>query len=236
VTDPVLVHPAVARRQFMEYAAGEIDNGNLAHGALLIALEDQPQLDLLPWESALEDLTERVRRRVTPGEPDVFRLGHLHAEMFDRDGYRGDSENYYDPRNAWLSDVIARRRGLPISLSVIFLHVAGRLGLHAAGVGLPGHFLVKVQFELSEVYVDPFNGGTTLTMPEIAELLRDMSGGRLALSSDYLRAWSGRQILMRLLANLVNMHTMRGEERRAAAARERMELLGAAAGDPLLSS
>ncbi len=224
MTEPALIHPAEARRRFVEFAAGEIDNRNLARGALLIALEDQSQVDIEGSERSLDDLIARVRAR-SSGQPGIFRLGHLHGEMFDRDGYTGDSENYYDPRNAWLNEVIARHRGLPIALSIIFLHVAQRVGLNAAGVGMPGHFLVKVQFELSEVYIDPFNAGTTLTLPEIATLLKELSGGRVDLSSEHLRAWNGRQILARLLANLVNMHSMKGDARRAAAARERMEIL-----------
>src|SRR5688500_4385668 len=163
----MLTHPAEARRRFREYAAGEITNANLAYGALLIALEDNPGLDIDHYMQELDDLAERAERRCGRGEPPVFRLGHLHAEMFDVDRYVGDANSYYDPRNAYLNEVIDRRAGLPISLSIIFLHVAARLGLSAAGVGLPGHYVVKVQFELNEVYVDPFHSGTTLTMPEI---------------------------------------------------------------------
>ena len=164
-------------------------------------------------------------KRGSPGEPGVFRLGHLHAEMFDVDGYRGDGGNYYDPRNAYLNEVIDRRVGIPITLSVIFLHLASRLGLNAAGVGLPGHYIVKVQFELNEVYVDPFHGGSTLTMGEIASLLTQMTGGRGKLLPEHLRAWSGRETLLRILANLQNMWTRSGDSRRAASAHERMEIL-----------
>jgi regulator of sirC expression with transglutaminase-like and TPR domain len=110
-------------------------------------------------------------------------------------------------------------------LSIIFLHVAAKLGLAASGVGLPGHYIVKVQFALNEVYVDPFHGGTTLTLAEIAELLRQISGGSLQLASEHLRAWSGRETLARVLANLQSMWMRAGDARRANAARERMELL-----------
>jgi regulator of sirC expression with transglutaminase-like and TPR domain len=221
----MLVHPAEARRQFRELAAGEITNENLAHGALLIALEDHPGIDILHYEAALDDLAARAARRCSPGEPPIFRLGHLHAEMFDVDGYEGDTFSYYDPRNAYLHEVIDRRRGLPITLSILFLHVAAKLGLAAAGVGLPGHYIVKVQFELNEVYVDPFHGGTTLTLQEIAELLREIGGGAIHLSSEHLRAWSGRETLVRVLSNLQNMWNRAGDARKANAAQERMELL-----------
>lgn len=223
----MLIHPAEARRRFREFAAGEITNANLARGALLIALEEYPQLDVDAYVHELDALAERVLRRGGAIEPAVFRLGHLHAEMFDADGYTGDDESYYDPRNAYLNDVIDRKAGLPIALSIVFLHVAERVGLTAFGVGLPGHYLVKVQFELNEVYVDPFRGGTTLTMPEIAELLHQVSGGGVKLASEHLRSWSGRQTLIRVLANLQNMWGRRGEARKASAARERLEILQA---------
>jgi regulator of sirC expression with transglutaminase-like and TPR domain len=221
----MLIHPAEARRQFREYAEGDITNANLARGALLIALEEYPRLDVDGYVDELDGLAARVEKRCTPNEPPVFRLGHLHAELFDVDGYRGDSTSYYDPRNAYLNEVIDRRIGIPITLSIIFLHVATKLGFTAFGVGLPGHYIVKVQFELNEVYVDPFHDGTTLTMTEIGALLRQVSGGQAQLGREHLRAWSGRETLARVLANLQSMWTRAGDPRRANAARERMEIL-----------
>jgi regulator of sirC expression with transglutaminase-like and TPR domain len=221
----MLIHPAEARRQFREFAEGEITNANLARGALLIALEEYPRLDVSGYIDELDGLAARVERRCSPSEPPVFRLGHLHAELFDVDGYRGDTGSYYDPRNGYLNEVIDRRLGIPITLSIVFLHVATKLGFTAAGVGLPGHYIVKIQFELNEVYVDPFHDGTTLTMAEIATLLRQVTGGQAQLGREHLRAWSGRETLARVLANLHSMWTRAGDPRRATAARERMEML-----------
>jgi regulator of sirC expression with transglutaminase-like and TPR domain len=223
----MLIHPAEARRRFRQYADGEITNENLAYGALLIALEDNPHIDVNHYVDELDALAKRVEDRAAPGEPLVFRLGHLHAEMFDTQRYAGDATNYYDPRNAYLHEVIERKTGIPITISIVFLHVATKLGFKAAGVGLPGHYIVKVQFELNEVYVDPFHGGTTLTMSEIGTLLREVSGGASALSAEHLRAWDGRQTLARVLANLQNMWIRAGDHRKALAARERMEILAA---------
>ena len=221
----MLIHPAEARRQFRDFAAGEITNENLALGALLIALEDYPRLDVHGYLDELEALAARVERRCSPGEPPVFRLGHLHAEMFDVDEYRGDTTSYYDPRNAYLNEVIDRKLGIPITLSILFLHVASKIGLAASGVGLPGHYLVKVQFELNEVYVDPFYAGVTLTIPEIGALLRQTSGGSVQLASEHLRAWSARETLHRVLANLHGMWNRAGDSRRAISAKERMEII-----------
>lgn len=221
----MLIHPAEARRRFREFAAGEITNENLAEGALLIALEEYPRLDVQGYLDELDGVAARAERRCVAGEPPVFRLGHLHAEMFDVAGYAGDTQSYYDPRNAYLNEVIDRKLGIPITLSIVFLHAAARLGFTASGVGLPGHYIVKVQFELNEVYVDPFHGGTTLSLAEIGELLREVSGGQTQLASEHLRAWSGRDTLVRVLANLQNMWARAGDGRRALAAAERMEIL-----------
>ncbi|HUR82082.1 MAG TPA: transglutaminase-like domain-containing protein [Thermoanaerobaculia bacterium] len=221
----MLIHPAEARRRFIEYAEGEITHENLAEGALLIALEDYPRLDLNGHLDELNTLAARVQKRCRRGEPGIFRLGHLHAEMFDTDNYRGDTQSYYDPRNAYLNEVIDRKLGIPITLAIVFLHVAAKIGLNASGVGLPGHYIVKVQFELNEVYVDAFHSGQTLTVPEIAALLKQLSGGTTTLSSEHLRASSGRETLHRVLANLVSMWSRAGDTRRAHSAHERMELL-----------
>lgn len=221
----MLIHPAEARRQFTELAAGEITNENLARGALLIALEDYPRLDVDGYLDELDALAMRVEQRCTPGEPPIFRLGHLQAVMFDADGYRGDTHNYYDPRNAYLNEVIDRKLGIPITLSIVFLHVAAKVGLDAWGVGLPGHYIVKVRFELNEAYFDPFHSGQSLSIAEIGELVQQLSGGTTELAREHLRAWSGRETLHRVLANLVGMWSRTGDTRRANSARERMELL-----------
>jgi regulator of sirC expression with transglutaminase-like and TPR domain len=219
------IHPAEGRRRFAEFAASEIGIADLARGALLIALEEYPRLDVDHYLSELAALAGRVVRRGAASEPEVFRLGHLHAEMFDMDGYSGDEADYYDPRNAFLNEVIDRKVGLPILLSIVFLDVAARVGLNAAGVGLPGHYVVKVQFEMNELYIDPFHGGATLTMSEIATMISGVSGGQVRLTSEHLCAWTPRQTLIRVLANLQNMWGRVGEGRKAMAAAERVALL-----------
>ena len=225
---PLYVHPAEARRQFRALAARPISRDELARGALLIALEEYPSLDIDRYLAELDDLATRVLARCSPGEPDIFRLGHLQAEMFDLDGYGGDRETYYDARNVYLNEVIDRKKGMPIMLSLIFLHVAHRTGLNAVGVGLPGHYIVKVQFELNEVYVDPFSHGQTLTLAEIDTLLAQLSGGQIRLESEMLRGWTERQTLIRVLSNLQNIYSRSGDSKKAAAARERMEALAEA--------
>lgn len=219
------VHPAEARRQFREFAARRIHAGNLALGALLIALEEYPRLDVDACLAELDSLAAKVKERSSPGEPEIFRLGHLHSVLFDQMSFIGNSADYNDPRNVYLNEVLERRLGIPITLSILFLHVANSVKLNAVGVGLPGHYIVKVRFEMSEIYVDPFRGGATLTMQEIRDLVMQVQGSRGRFSGEQLRGWSERQTLMRVLANLQHIYSRNGDRRRSAAARERIELL-----------
>ncbi len=226
----IFVHPTEARRRFEEFAMGELTDDHLLEGSLLIALEEYPKLDLESYERRIADLVERVERKCASGEPGIFRLGHVHSVLFDEEGFIGNVGDYYDERNSFINEVMERRVGIPISLSILFLTVARRVGLDARGVGLPGHFLAKVQFDLSEVYVDSFYGGQTMTVPEIAEFLNEFSGGEITLRSDHLRAWEPKHTLQRVLVNLHQIYERRGDQRRARAAAERIEILGGRAG------
>ena len=221
----IYIHPSEARRQFELLAGTDIPLEALARGALLIALEEYPKLKLEEYLAQLDEIADRVRERITRGEPDIFKLGHVHAELFDRRGFIGNIASYYDPRNSYLNEVLDRRIGIPITLSILFIDIARKVGLDAVGVGVPGHYLVKMRFELSEVYVDPFHGGRTLTVREIGEFINEISGGNVKLRSEHLRAWTARETLTRVLANLQNIYQQNHDTKRANAARERIGML-----------
>lgn len=221
--NPVYVHPAEARRLFREFVSSPLTLADLGRGALLIALEEYPKISVDAYLEQIEALAERVRARCTPGEPEIFKLGHVQAVLFDEERFTGDREHYFDVRNAYLNEVIDRRTGLPILLSILFSEVASRVGLEVIGVGLPGHFIVKVKFDLNEVYVDPFNDGVTLTLKEIDALLSHNSGGQVRLRPEMLRGWNARETLERVLANLVNIYSRHGDSRRATAIRDKMQ-------------
>lgn len=223
--DMLYTHPTASRQLFRAFAAEEIDHTNIARGALLIALEEYPQLHVDEYLARLDALADRVNAKCTTGEPAIFTLGHLQSELFDTEGFNGDLEHYYDPRNSMLNEVMDRRVGIPISLSIVTMHVAHRVGLDVAGVGLPGHYVVKVRFDLSEVYIDPFNGGAHMTVQELDQFIQSHSQGRVRLQPEHLRSWDGRQTLMRVLLNLQNAWTRLGETRKAVAAHERLEIL-----------
>lgn len=227
VMQAVLVHPAEARRRFEEFAARELGPADVAEGALLIALEEYPQLDVEAELARIDGLAERVLERSGRDEPSIFRLGHVHAVLFDQEGFIGNVGDYYDERNSYLNEVLERKVGIPITLSILFLRVARLAGLDAHGVGLPGHYLAKICFDLSEVYVDPFHGGRTMSISEIASFLGEISEGQVSLRADHLRAWSARETLVRVLANLQAIYERKGDARRRNGAMERIEILRA---------
>ena len=126
-------------------------------------------------------------------------LNHL---LFEELGFSGDRETYDDPLNALLPTVISRRKGLPITLAILWVELARRLGFDAVGVGLPGHFIAALRTDFGLLCFDPFHGGRALGEEGAAELVKATSGGRLAFHRDMLRPATGRETLVRLVRNL----------------------------------
>jgi regulator of sirC expression with transglutaminase-like and TPR domain len=124
-----------------------------------IALHEKPEAELAAGETALDNLADTVRRRVRSRSPEAM-LAHLHDVMFDVIGFRGNTEDYYNPANSYLPDVLRTRRGLPITLALVYRRVAAGLDIVVHGVNAPGHFLVEVEGggTASSMYVDPFFG------------------------------------------------------------------------------
>jgi len=197
----------------------EID---LATGALLIAAEEYPQLAVEPYLRRLDLLAERVRDR-TCGEPAglvvLQELGHV---LFVEEGFRGNSDAYYDPRNSFLNDVLDRKVGIPITLSVVFLEVGWRVGLPLVGVSFPGHFLVRYGGEALNLLVDPFAGGQVRFEDEAQHLLDGVYGGMVRLRPEFLQPASTREILFRILTNLKGIYLNARDDRRALATVEQL--------------
>lgn len=152
-----------------------------------------------------EAVHERVEERAGPH----VLVSAVNAELFDALGFKGNAENYNDPENSYLDRVIARRTGIPITLSLVYMEVAQRVGLRCDGVGFPGHFLVRCGEPTEPIFVDPFHGGAEHTPAELlARLATADLGG--ATPESFLAAVTRRQLLQRMLANL---HTVFREGR-----------------------
>jgi regulator of sirC expression with transglutaminase-like and TPR domain len=216
---------AAARRRFTALARGPEEAIDLAEACLLIAAEEYPGLDVPAYLARIEDLAERVRitaRTAAVAESvnsDETALRALHHVLFEQERFEGDPieeqfHPYYHPRNSFLNEVLDRRRGMPITLSVLYCEVARRAGFQAAGIGLPGHFIAEFRGEHFSALVDPYSRGRRLSPEERAQL-----------PAEFLQPAAKKQVLARVLTNLKQAYRLRGPMPKALSAVERLLVL-----------
>ena len=197
----------------------------LARAALLIAAEEYPQLVPDLYLRRLDILAERVRDRLADETAPLIVLQEMSRVLFHEEGYRGNIDAYYDPRNSFLNDVLDRRVGIPLTLAILYLEVGWRLSVPLEGVNFPGHFLVRHPGEAFGLLVDPFQRGEIRFEDQAAELLDRVYGGAVELKPEYLGSATKKDMLVRLLANLKDVYLNTRDEARALAAVERILLL-----------
>ncbi len=218
---------AAARfRRLADAPEGEI---RLAEAALWIAADEYPDLDIAAWLTGLDDLGDRAARGITPAMDVDDATGALNALLFEQEGFRGHAEDYYDPRNSFLNDVLERRLGIPITLSVVYIEVAARAGLTVRGVGLPGHFIVRAERHGTHRLLDPFDRGAALAAADCQALVQRVHGAHVRFDPAYLRPVTTREIVTRMLANLKGIYTSLGDWSRALRTIERLLALAPAA-------
>lgn len=169
---------------------------DLAETALALAALDHPQSDFAPYRDHLGALAREVAAR------DAAPADALRDVLAGAFGYRGDSESYDDLDNANLIRVIDRRRGLPVALSILWLHAARAQGWSASGLNFPGHFLIRVGNGSTAAVIDPFNGGVVLGESALLQLRRRVGGADAALSAEDCAPVGNRAILLRLQNNI----------------------------------
>jgi regulator of sirC expression with transglutaminase-like and TPR domain len=196
----------------------------LAETALAIAAEEYPRLDVPRYLAELDALAAAAEAKLAPRRTIADGLRQLRAVLFAEGGFRGNHEHYYDPRNSFLNEVIDRRLGIPITLSIVYMEVASRIGLAVQGVGFPGHFLVKCGAGDREVFIDPFHGGEVLSADDCVERLRARAPNG-ELDPRHLEAVGTRQILSRMLHNLKKIYVEAGDDLRALWVVDRLVLL-----------
>jgi regulator of sirC expression with transglutaminase-like and TPR domain len=172
----------------------------LDEAAFAIARTEYPQLDVASQVERLDALAARVK--CDPGHSPHKNIEELNDLLFRQESFCGNEEEYDDPRNSYLNDVLDRKKGIPITLSLVYTEVARRRGLPVVGVGFPGHFLVKYLAESMEILVDPFNLGVLVTRDECEKRLKAHFGEGAELKPEYLAASTHKQILARMLNNL----------------------------------
>ena len=196
--------PKETRKAFAALLSLPDDAIDLGHAALLIAREEYPDLDVGRYLARLDGMAEEIARRMRSREGATSLIAHLNRLLFEEMGFRGNREEYYDPRNSFLNDVLDRRIGIPITLSTVYLEVGRRIGCRLAGVAFPGHFMVRLvgRDAMPDVLIDPFNRGRILTEAECRALLLEMYGGQVPFSPDLLKRARTREILQRMINNL----------------------------------
>ena len=202
------------------------DEIDLAEAALLVAQEQYPDLDRGHYLGVLYGLAEKAARRIGDETEPYGIVNRLSEYIFDEEGFRGAEEDaYYDPRNSFLNDVLDRRTGIPITLSLVYMEVGRRIGLPIVGVGMPWHFLVKYVDPEEEIFVAPYYRGIIMSEQDRSELLERMAGRPIPLQQEYLAAVTKKEIVTRILNNLKAIYLQGEDHRQALAVVDRLVFL-----------
>ncbi len=187
---------------------------DLARACLMIAQDAYPQLDVERYLGEIERMAIRLRARLPAGGEAEERVVALNRFLFEEQGFVGNLDDYYDPRNSYLNDVIDRKTGMPITLAILYMVIGRRIGLPLEGISFPGHFLVRLRLRSGVLVLDPFTGGIPLSDPELRQRLQrvipegatdNVPVGELPLEQ-FLEPATHRQILARVLRNLKGIY------------------------------
>jgi regulator of sirC expression with transglutaminase-like and TPR domain len=196
---------------------------NLAAAALYIAQEEYPDLDVEEYLNALDTMAMEVQERLETATYPLQIIRKINQYLYEDLGFRG--ENYYDPRNSFLNDVIERRNGIPLTLSIIYLEIAKRIDFPMVGIGMPGHFLIRPDQNEMEVFVDPFQKGEILFIEDCQQKLSAIYGKSVPFRSEFLSPVGPLQILARMLTNLKYIYLKRRELDKSLAAIDRILMI-----------
>ncbi len=203
---------------------------SLTEAAVAVAQDEYPQLDPQAVLADIDALAERLKRRLPADVAPMQKLRLLNRYFFQELGFAGNVNDYYDARNSYLPEVLRTRRGIPITLALVYIEIAGQLGLAAHGVSFPGHFLVKLSLPRGEVVIDPFSGHS-LSREELDERLapyrrqRGLVGEFEAPLGLFLQAAPPRDVIARLLRNLKEIHRTADDTPRLLAVLDRLVVL-----------
>lgn len=213
--------------RFRALAARPESSRGLAEGALVVAAEARLGVDIDASMRAVDALVGRARERLEPLGHPTRAIASLNHWLFEIEGFRGNQEHYDDLRNSFLDQVLLRRRGLPITLSILYVEIARQLGLEAYGVGFPGHFLAKVVARgepAGEILVDAFFG-RVLSLADCVDRLRAAAGEEVSFDPEWIRPATAREIYVRMLNNLKLLYLRQGDGLSALGCFDRILLL-----------
>jgi regulator of sirC expression with transglutaminase-like and TPR domain len=204
------------------------DQFDLAKASLMLAQDIYPYVDIPAYLGRLDDIAGAIKKRVAGDAFAEQKVLALNYYLFNEMRFSGNVDDYYDPRNSYLNEVMERRIGIPITLSILYLEVGKRLGLNLKGVSFPGHFLVKLAVKRGQLVLDPFTGGEAQSEADLRQRLEQvLSSGKAkeAQLDQYLEPATPRQIIARVLRNLKNIYTQTGKLEQALAVMHRMLLV-----------
>lgn len=191
-----------SRRLFSDIVSGPDAAVDLAEASLLIACEEYPDLDVPGYVRRMDAMAEALRGRLAEEPRPERAVMALNRYLFHEQGFRGDTKSYYDPRNSYLNEVLDRRLGIPITLCTVYMEIARRVGLVVEGVGLPGHFIVRVRAGRHAFLIDPFHGGALLSEKDCQRRLDRIFGGKVKIEARMLAPCARKDMLARMLRNL----------------------------------
>lgn len=203
---------SLIHERLSEIVKGSEQELNLAEAALLIARDEYPALDVEAYLRQIDELATGVQQRLPAQAGLEDTLVALNQFLFVEQGFSGDMDDYDDPRNSFLNEVLDRKRGIPITLSILYMEVGRRLGLPLKGVSFPGHFLVKFSTREGEVVLDPFSGGCLMSKEDLEQMLEDTFGAAEAAYAPLERlliSANKKEILVRMLRNLKGAYLRR---------------------------
>ncbi len=196
---------------------------DLVEAALIIAQQEYPHLNIASYMKRLDELADAVRARVTLDATPEHIVATMNHYLFKEQGFAGNSEDYHDPRNSFLNEVLERKLGIPISLSIVYMEVGRRLDLRLEGIAFPGHFLVKLPLKRGNVILDPYLGGISLSEEDLHERLKQVYGeAHTEMSDPLLDSANKKEILARVLRNLKTSYLRTDEFDKALSVVERV--------------
>ena len=230
VPRPTPTFNAPSALEYFDALVADDEQFPLLEAAVAIAQDERPGLDVESVLADVDALALRLKNRLAADAPVAHKLRTLNRYFFEELGFAGNVNDYHDPANSYLPDVIVRRRGIPITLALLYIEIAAQVGLRAEGVSFPGHFLVKLRLPQGEVIIDPFTGQSLSRgdLEERLDLVRQASAMRSAFDVPlglFLQAAGPRDIIGRMLRNLQQIHQGRGDLPRLLAVLDRQVVL-----------
>lgn len=215
----------LARQYFYQEIHQSDEEIDLAKAALYLAQEEYPNLNVGEYLNALDTIAGEIEERLPVERYPLRIVQTINEYLYDDLGFTGNTRDYYDPRNSFLNEAIDRRTGIPITLSLVYLEIARRLDFPMVGIGMPGHFLIRPNFEDMGIFVDAFNRGEVMFLEDCEQRLSQIYGQPIDFRPEFLDPIGPRSFLARMLTNLKMIYLNGRDMKKCLAAIERILLL-----------